>query len=117
MSDLRGTAMPASPRRVLAWPALLVALLWGVAGCTVGPDYKRPEILTPTEWRNPKQETGSLAGRHWWQLFQDSVLQELIRTAFYEDTFRRFGFLCLGSILLVLLLRRVAPPRGPIALH
>ncbi len=77
--------MPASPRRVLAWPVLLLELLWGVAGCTVGPDYKRPEILTPTEWRDPNEGAGSPADLRWWQLFQDPVLQELIRTAFEEN--------------------------------
>ncbi len=35
----------------------------------------------------------------------------------YVDTFRRLGFLCLGCILLVLLLKRVVPPRGPVAVH
>ncbi len=64
---------------------LLLALLWGVAGCTVGPDYKRPEILTPTEWRDPNEGADSLADLRWWQLFQDPVLQELIRTAFEEN--------------------------------
>jgi MFS transporter, DHA2 family, multidrug resistance protein len=35
----------------------------------------------------------------------------------YVDTFRRLGFLCLFSALLVLLFGRVTPPRGPVALH
>jgi len=34
----------------------------------------------------------------------------------YVDTFRQLGFLCLLSVLFVLLLKRVAPPRGPVAL-
>ena len=34
----------------------------------------------------------------------------------YVDTFRRLGFLCLVSVLLVLLFRRVTPPREPAAL-
>lgn len=34
----------------------------------------------------------------------------------YVDTFRRLGFLCLVSVLLVLLFRRVASPREPAAL-
>ena len=35
----------------------------------------------------------------------------------YVDTFRRLGFLCLISLLLVLLLKRVTLPRGPVALE
>lgn len=34
----------------------------------------------------------------------------------YVDTFRRLGVLCLVSVLLVLLFRRVTPPHGPPAL-
>jgi MFS transporter, DHA2 family, multidrug resistance protein len=34
----------------------------------------------------------------------------------YVDTFRRLGFLCLVSVLLVLLFRRATPPREPAAL-
>jgi hypothetical protein len=33
----------------------------------------------------------------------------------YVDTFRRLGFLCLACMLLVLLFKRVAAPRGPVA--
>lgn len=35
----------------------------------------------------------------------------------YVDTLRRLGFLCLASVLLVLLFKRVTPPRGPVAPH
>ena len=55
------------------------------AGCAVGPDYKRPEVMGAASWRTPTGGTGSLADLGWWQLFQDPVLQELIRTALDEN--------------------------------
>ena len=29
--------------------------------CMVGPDYRRPEVAVPTDWRSPVEGTGSLA--------------------------------------------------------
>jgi len=64
--------------------ALLSAALL-LAGCAVGPDYKRPELQVPPEFRGQpadvpvsEQSIGDLA---WWEVFQDPVLQELLRTA------------------------------------
>lgn len=62
---------------------LLTVLVLG--GCAMGPDYKRPPIVAPTEWRSPAEGAGSLADLRWWQLFEDPVLQELIRTALEEN--------------------------------
>jgi outer membrane protein, multidrug efflux system len=56
-------------------PALLLA------ACTVGPDYARPPIGTPPEFRGamaPPTEP-SLAGQAWWQIFPDETLHALIR--------------------------------------
>jgi outer membrane protein, multidrug efflux system len=53
------------------------------AGCTVGPDYLRPQVLIPDNHRGvvgqPAAE--SLADIPWWELFKDPVLQELTRDA------------------------------------
>lgn len=67
--------------RVVPLALLTVFLL----GCAMGPDYKRPPIVTPVEWRSPAEGVGSLADLGWWQLFKDSVLQELIRTALEQN--------------------------------
>jgi multidrug efflux system outer membrane protein len=63
-----------------------VALL--LAGCTVGPDYRRPDVAVPPDFRGradgpPSAE--SLGDLAWWRLFQDEVLQSLIRTALAEN--------------------------------
>jgi outer membrane protein, multidrug efflux system len=67
-------------RRSRRLGTLLVIVGW-LAGCAVGPDYKRPEILTPTDWRNGPEGRDSLGDLGWWQLFKDPALHELITTA------------------------------------
>ena len=58
--------------------AMLVLLL---AGCAVGPSYKRPDANPPATFRNSQSVTNSLGDLPWWQLFQDPVLKGLIQTA------------------------------------
>jgi multidrug efflux system outer membrane protein len=57
-----------------------------LAGCTLGPNYKRPKIDTPSVYRGVDQLPGSqngpsLGNEKWWTVFQDPQLQELIRAA------------------------------------
>jgi multidrug efflux system outer membrane protein len=60
-------------------------------GCMVGPNYHRPAVPTPGVYRvlseNPQAQVQatSFADLHWWQVFQDPQLQELIRTALKEN--------------------------------
>src|SRR2546422_977954 len=62
-----------------------------VAGCSVGPNYHRPAVHTPTAFREPAEnpqvqaQAASYADLPWWQVFQDPQLQELIRTALKEN--------------------------------
>jgi multidrug efflux system outer membrane protein len=62
-----------------------------VAGCKVGPNYHRPVVQLPTDYRdlsaNPQvqAQTASYADLPWWQVFQDPQLQELIRTALKQN--------------------------------
>lgn len=68
----------------LALSSLLVVFL---AGCTVGPNYQRPNVVTPAAYRglpedqSTKPETGSIGDQKWSEVFQDNELQGLIRTA------------------------------------
>ena len=65
---------------------LLVALLVSVAvACTLGPDYERPPVAVPEQWREVAASEESLANLPWWELFQDEQLQSLIRTALAEN--------------------------------
>jgi len=67
-------------RRVAA--SLLVCA--SVLGCTVGPNYKRPPVVLPEHFYGAEaavEEARSLADMPWWELFEDSVLQDLIAEA------------------------------------
>lgn len=55
------------------------------AACAVGPDYKRPPIVTPTEWRIAAVEATTIANIPWWELFQDEQLRQLIQIALAEN--------------------------------
>jgi outer membrane protein, multidrug efflux system len=57
---------------------LLVLLL---SGCTVGPNYMRPNVSTPETYRGASATPESIADVPWWELFRDNVLQELTREA------------------------------------
>jgi multidrug efflux system outer membrane protein len=63
--------------------ALLLAAFALLAGCTVGPNYRRPAVNIPPNFRNADQppEAASLGDEKWWTVFQDQELQGLIRTA------------------------------------
>lgn len=53
-----------------------------LAGCAVGPNYKRPQVNEPQSFRSePSEATNSFADLPWWQVFHDETLQKLIRTA------------------------------------
>ena len=60
-----------------------------LAGCTVGPNYKRPQVAVPPTFRAPaplpEQQAASLADLKWFEVFHDDKLQELVRTAFVEN--------------------------------
>jgi outer membrane protein, multidrug efflux system len=62
-----------------------------MGGCMVGPNYHKPAVQTPATYRdlseNPQVEaqTASYADLPWWQVFQDTQLQELIRTALKQN--------------------------------
>ena len=55
-------------------------------GCTVGPDYQRPEVKTPEHFRfEPNAVPLSLGELPWWDVFKDPKLQDLIRTALVNN--------------------------------
>jgi multidrug efflux system outer membrane protein len=68
----------------LRMTAVLIATGW-MAGCTVGPNYQRPAVQIPQNFRAPDPlpapQATSLADLKWWEVFRDDKLQELIRTA------------------------------------
>ena len=62
---------------------LLLALAG--AGCTFGPNYARPDLDIPADWRVEMSEAQKLADTAWWGQFNDPVLNGLIDTALQEN--------------------------------
>jgi multidrug efflux system outer membrane protein len=62
-----------------------------LAGCTVGPNYKRPKVDVPTVYRGSAAEqaansgAASLGDQKWWEVYPDEELQKLIRTALQQN--------------------------------
>ena len=61
-----------------------------LAGCLVGPNYKRPQVEAPGVYRGDSQSalapsSEPLGEEKWWEVFQDPVLQQLIRTALEQN--------------------------------
>jgi len=68
-------------RRLIALSLCLLA-----PGCALGPNYERPKVPAPPNWRDlPAAEAESLANVAWWEVFDDPQLQELIRIALVEN--------------------------------
>jgi outer membrane protein, multidrug efflux system len=95
-----------SKHSYLSVVGLLVVLI-GLAGCTVGPNYRRPSVDVPVTYRGATPDSAEASGgqsgaiskppktaaaknesvslsfgdEKWWDVFQDPELQSLIRTA------------------------------------
>jgi multidrug efflux system outer membrane protein len=61
------------------------AVTLAVAGCAVGPDYRRPETNTPAAYRFEPDAAAAVADAGWWQVYQDPVLQALIRECLVDN--------------------------------
>jgi multidrug efflux system outer membrane protein len=62
------------------------AVLYFAAGallsaCAVGPDYQRPAIESPGDWRIAYPQATEVANTEWWRGFDDPALDELIDEA------------------------------------
>jgi multidrug efflux system outer membrane protein len=51
----------------------------------MGPDFTRPEAPAAEVFRQPAETGESIANLPWWEVFDDPVLQQLIRTALTEN--------------------------------
>ena len=67
------------PRLTLA----VVAVAGALAGCTLGPDYVRPEaqIQLPAQYAAAPQATSPAISSNWWTLFGDARLDALVSQA------------------------------------
>lgn len=74
--------MRASYLAIAATAALLT-------GCAVGPNYKRPQVALPANFRAPEPmpepQASSLADLKWFEVFHDEKLQELIHESLVHN--------------------------------
>ncbi len=67
---------------------IFVVALALLAGCMVGPNYKRPAVSVPKVYRGevkPASVAPSIGTEKWWQVFRDPVLDKLIHTAVLQN--------------------------------
>lgn len=56
-----------------------------VTACAVGPKYARPDLHAPAAYVHENTKSDSITNLKWWDLFQDPLLQELIKTALKDN--------------------------------
>src|SRR5438477_6048662 len=75
------TARCSGSERLCRLLLVLCGFAW-FAGCAVGPNYQRPTVTSPAIFRGDSAPTNSsFADLDWWQVYQDSNLQALVREA------------------------------------
>lgn len=67
--------------------ASLVLLSLVIVSCTTGPDYQRPELRTPDQFKSANGDAAAQSAlrRDWWRLFNDSELDALVEEALREN--------------------------------
>ena len=65
--------------------AIIFLVAVALAGCAVGPDYKKPTVDVPQSFRFEDEEARDLSNTAWWEQFDDPVLSELIDIALQEN--------------------------------
>jgi multidrug efflux system outer membrane protein len=60
-----------------------------LAGCTVGPNYKRPQVAVPQNFRAPEPlpetQGATLADLKWFEVYRDPKLDDLIKVALVQN--------------------------------
>ncbi len=64
---------------------LAVCLTLVITGCTLGPDYERPDLEAPEAFIQSIDEGESIANLRWWELFEDPALRSLVEVALVEN--------------------------------
>jgi len=65
--------------------AVLIMALTTVTGCTVGPDYVKPVLDVPDDWRYSIEDASGTVNSQWWEQFDDPVLDALINEALINN--------------------------------
>jgi NodT family efflux transporter outer membrane factor (OMF) lipoprotein len=81
MNSLHAPRTEARVRKRIAAGICVLSMLF-LAGCTVGPNYKRPAAEVPPSYKEvgdwkPAQPNDQNIGGNWWEIFQDPQLNAL----------------------------------------
>jgi NodT family efflux transporter outer membrane factor (OMF) lipoprotein len=66
----------------------LLGAMVALAGCAVGPDYKRPDLAVAADWHAVATARGNERGQaeaRWWKAFNDPALDRLIELAYRQN--------------------------------
>lgn len=76
--------MVSAMKRTIVFISLLSLIIY-LAGCKVGPDYERPQLNNPEAFRFNPDQSDTIVNLQWWELFDDPVLDTLVRIALAEN--------------------------------
>ncbi len=81
---------PERSRKLFATVAvvLLLCVASAITGCTVGPDFVRPEATLNEDWSekdDPRVMAQAEVAKEWWRVFNDPILDELIQSAYRQN--------------------------------
>ncbi len=60
-------------------------IIVSLTGCAVGPDFKKPVLETPHNFRFSDSESKEAVNLNWWELFDDPVLYSLVVMALTDN--------------------------------
>lgn len=64
---------------------VMLMIVLTFTGCAVGPDFKRPDVETPDNFRFSDSKSKEVVNLIWWELFDDPVLYSLVVTALTDN--------------------------------
>jgi multidrug efflux system outer membrane protein len=70
---------------MIARRSVLGILGLALAGCTVGPDYIKPDVSSPEAFRFTVAGGKGYANDSWWQLFSDPTLRKLVNQSLSQN--------------------------------
>ena len=68
--------------------SFILVLAATTASCTLGKNYARPDVRTPSTYRgvSGQPSAASLADLQWFELFRDDTLVGLVKTALQDNS-------------------------------
>lgn len=69
----------------MRWPlGIIVTVL--LAGCALGPNYRKPQLAEPAQWKTDVSVAGPVRKVDlWWQVFGDATLNQLMQKAVAQN--------------------------------